>query len=290
MFEFCSDPKTLEGLTWFSCYVTTPKHMNLVWSVLVVFGLLAAVVPPVLALGFAGAMARQSRFAPLRVFGLGYTSLVRGVPDIVLFLFFPIFLDQMVEILRHLWLCPDVDTPFYAGNEFSVCREAKMPLGSAPQWAHQLWGFVLAVAAFAFVFGAFTANTLYGALQAVPKAQLETARAFGLTERQTFWRIQMPQMWVYALPGLSNLWMILIKATPLLFLLGVRDVVYWARELGGMKTQAYAYAHQDWRVWYFGALLGFYLFLTWGSQKVFDRLNARVGRGQATIGNEGAAT
>ena len=41
--------------------------------------------------------------------------------------------------------------------------------------------------------------------------------------------------------GLSNLWQILIKATPLLFLLGVEDVVYWARELGGAKTNIYAY-------------------------------------------------
>jgi polar amino acid transport system permease protein len=40
-------------------------------------------------------------------------------------------------------------------------------------------------------------------------------------------------MWIYALPGLSNIWMILIKATPLLFLLGIEDIVYWARELGG---------------------------------------------------------
>lgn len=284
MFEFCTDPKTLEGLTWLSCYVTTPKHLNLFYSVFVVFGLLAAVVPPILILGFAGALARQSRFALLRLVGVGYTSLVRGVPEIVLFLFFPIFLDQMVEIVRHLLICPGDGRAFYQGNEFSVCTDAKMPLGSAPQWAHQAWGFVLAVCAFAFVFGAFTANTLYGALQAVPKSQLETARAFGMTDRQTFWRIQMPQMWICALPGLSNLWMILLKATPLLFLLGVRDVVYWARELGGMKTQAYAYAHPDWRVYYFGGLLVFYLLLTWGSQKVFDRLQRRVGRGLATIG------
>ena len=88
-------------------------------------------------------------------------------------------------------------------------------------------------------------------------------------------------MWVYALPGLSNLWMILIKATPLLFLLGVEDIVFWAKELGGMKTQVYAYPHPDWRVWYFGALLVFYLALTWISQKGFDRLSDRVTRGMA---------
>lgn len=287
MFEFCADPGRLESARWLACYLTTPKHMNMYTSIGVVFALLACVVPPILALGFLGALARRSSFAPVRLLGLGYTSLVRGVPDIVLFLFFPIFLDQVVEMTRHLVLCPEDTTPFYTGNEFHVCDAAKMPLGSAPQWVHQLWGFTLAVAAFAFVFGAFTANTLHGALNAVPRAQLETARAFGMSERQVFWRIHVPQMWVYALPGLSNLWMILIKATPLLFLLGVRDIVYWARELGGMKTGAYAYAHPDWRVWYFGALLVFYLGLTVISERVFARLNARVGRGMATIGNAG---
>ena len=86
---------------------------------------------------------------------------------------------------------------------------------------------------------------------------------------------------VYALPGLSNLWMILLKATPLLFLLGIEDVVYWARELGGAKTSRFAYPHPDWRLGYFLALLVFYLFLTWISEKVFDRLKLRFGAGVA---------
>lgn len=93
-------------------------------------------------------------------------------------------------------------------------------------------------------------------------------------------------MWVYALPGLSNLWMILTKATPLLFLLGIQDVVFWARELGGQKTGHYEYPHPDWRVWYFLGVLAFYLTLTWTSQKVFDRLMVRMSRGQATSGGE----
>ena len=136
------------------------------------------------------------------------------------------------------------------------------------------------------VFGAFAANVLYGAMGAVPRAQLETAEAYGMTPRQIDRRILIPQMWTYALPGLSNLWMILIKATPLLFLLGVEDIVYWARELGGSKTSTYAYPHGDWRVWYFLALLGFYLGMTWVSQRIIDRMAARLSRGQATMAGE----
>ena len=94
-------------------------------------------------------------------------------------------------------------------------------------------------------------------------------------------------MWVYALPGLSNLWMVLIKATPLLFLLGVEDIVYWARELGGSKTTRFTdYPHGDWRVWYFGALLVFYLLFTRLSELALGRIMARLTRGQATMGGE----
>ncbi len=107
-----------------------------------------------------------------------------------------------------------------------------------------------------------------------------------MTRRQVFWRIHVPQMWVYALPGLSNLWMILIKATPLLFLLGVEDIVYWAKELGGAKTSRFTYPHPDWRVYYFGALLVFYLLMTWGSEKFFARLMRRLSHGQATLGGD----
>jgi polar amino acid transport system permease protein len=90
-------------------------------------------------------------------------------------------------------------------------------------------------------------------------------------------------MWVYALPGLSNLWMILIKATPLLFLLGIEDIVYWAKELGGIKTGVYDYPHPDWRAWYFAILMIFYLALTYVSQSVLDRLSNRLSIGQATM-------
>jgi len=139
---------------------------------------------------------------------------------------------------------------------------------------------------FALVFGAFAANVLYGAMQAVPRAQLETAEAYGMSASQVFRRILVPQMWVYALPGLSNLWMILIKATPLLFLLGIQDIVYWARELGGAKTGIFEYPHPDWRLYYFLFLLVFYLSFTKLSEVVLDRLSARLSKGQATAAGE----
>lgn len=261
--------------------------MSLYWSVLTVLLLLGITAPVALAFGFGGASAARSSFAPLRWFGKSYIAVVRGVPDIAFFLFFVIALDQAIEFLRHKAFCPDWSEPIRQGNDFVVCQAAKMPLGSAPQWVHESYGFTLAVLTFAIVFGAFAANVLFGAMRAVPRAQLETAEAYGMTPRQTFWRVLVPQMWVYALPGLSNLWMVLIKATPLLFLLGVEDIVYWARELGGTKTPRFTdYPHGDWRMWYFLALLVFYLCFTRVSEIVLDRVMQKLTKGQATSGGE----
>ncbi|MBQ4826926.1 MULTISPECIES: ABC transporter permease [unclassified Leisingera] len=287
MFSYCTDPSTLEGLSWLSCYLTTGKHLNLYISVFVVLTLLAITAPVALMFGFGAASAARSKFLPLRWFGMGYTSIVRGVPDIAFFLFFVIALDQAFEWMRHKVKCPEWDEPVRQGIDFVVCDAAKLPLSTAPQWVHETYGFFLAVLTFSIVFGAFAANVLFGAMRAVPRAQIETAEAYGMTSRQAFWRILVPQMWVYALPGLSNLWMVLIKATPLLFLLGVEDIVYWARELGGTKTARFTdYPHPNWHVWYFAALLVFYLCFTKLSEVALDRIMKRLTKGQATAAGE----
>ena len=283
MFEYCADPKALEGLSWLSCYVTTPKHMSFYSSFLVVMCLLALAAPLAMLFGFLGAIASRSSKNSIRILGKGYLAMIRGIPDIVFFLFIPIALDQAFEFLRHKILCPEFTEAVRQGNDFVVCKAAKLPLSTASEWVHDFYGFSLALLAFGFVFGAFTGNVLSGAMAAVPKSQLETGAAFGFSSKQIFKRILIPQMWIYALPGLSNLWMILIKATPLLFLLGIEDIVYWARELGGIKTGVYDYPHPDWRAWYFGVLMIFYLLLTYISQIFLDRLSTKLSIGQATM-------
>jgi polar amino acid transport system permease protein len=287
MFSFCADPASLDGLKWMSCYLTTGKHMSIYWSVLTVLLLLAVTAPTALLFGFVGASTARSQIAPISWIGKAYIAVVRGVPDIAFFLFFVIALDQLFEWIRHEVKCPDWTDSIWQGNDFVVCDIAKLPLGNAPQWVHETYGFMLAVLTFAIVFGAFAANVLYGAMRAVPHNQLETAEAYGMSRRQVYWRILVPQMWVFALPGLSNLWLVLIKATPLLFLLGVEDIVYWARELGGAKTARFTdYPHGDWRMWYFLALLVFYLIFTRVSEIVLDKVMLKLTHGQATLGGE----
>ena len=285
MFEYCADPKSLEGLVWLSCYLTSGTHMQFYASFGTVLLLLAITAPIALLFGFGGALAARSHVTPLRWFGKIYTSMVRGVPDIVFFMFVPIALDQLFEYLRSRVYC-DTSVPVRQGSDFVVCAAAKLPRATSPEWVHDTYGMFLAVLAFSIVFGAFAANVLYGAMNSVPRAQLETAEAYGMTRRQMNRRILIPQMWAYAVPGLSNLWMILIKATPLLFLLGIEDIVYWARQLGASKTSSFAYPHPDWRLYYFLAILVFYLLMTAISERVLRRLTRRLSKGQATLAGE----
>jgi polar amino acid transport system permease protein len=286
VFQACADPSSLDGLHWTWCYLTSGKHLDFYSSFGTVLLLLVVTAPAALLLGFAGATAARSQFILGRIIGKTYIAMVRGVPDIIFFLFFVIALDQAIEYLKFLAVCPAGSPSPWQGLEFRVCQEAKVPLGKSSAFWHAANGFSLASVTFAIVFGAFAANVMQGAMQAVPKAQLETAEAYGMSHAQVFRRILVPQMWIYALPGLSNLWMILIKATPLLFLLGVKDIVYYARELGGSKTQSYAYPHGDWRLIYFIGLLIFYLIMTKLSEGVLARLSARLSQGQPTAAGE----
>lgn len=270
--------------------MTTGKHMNLYYAAGLVLLLLAITAPVALLFGFGGALAARSGIRPLRMFGKVYIAIVRGVPDIAFFMFFVIALDQAFEWIRHKAKCPGWENQIWQGSDFVVCDAAKLPLNTSPQWMHETYGFLLAVLTFSIVFGAFAANVLYGAMRAVPQAQIETAEAYGMSRRQAFRRVLLPQMWVYALPGLSNIWMVLTKATPLLFLLGIEDIVYWARELGATASARFtSYAHGDWRMWYFLALLVFYLLLTKASEKFFDYMMARLNYGQVPAASPGAA-
>ena len=105
MFEICVDPEKLSGLSWLSCYITTPKHLNLFYSVGTVLLLLLLTAPTALLFGFIGAVMARSKILVIKVIGNSYISIVRGVPDIAFFLFFVIALDQLFEwVLKNL-LC-----------------------------------------------------------------------------------------------------------------------------------------------------------------------------------------
>jgi polar amino acid transport system permease protein len=121
----------------------------------------------------------------------------------------------------------------------------------------------------------------------VPHGQLEAARAYGMSRLQVLWRVHIRQMWIYALPGLSNVWLLLIKATSLLSLLQIVDFVTWAQRLGSANYSKIAgLVHPDWRWQYYLVLLIFYIAVTWLSERAFGAVTRRMQRGMPIVAQE----
>ena len=244
------------------------------------FTLIAALAGGAFALlfGLLGAGARLSGFWPLRGLGFVYTNMVRGIPDVLFILFFPLAFEQAVEALRALTLCSP-ETIAAQNGAWPPCAEANWILGT-PEY------LALASVTLGLVYGAFAANVMSGAMRAVAPGQIEAARAFGFSAADVFWRFRVRQMWAYALPGLSNVWMLVIKATSLLSLLQIADIVLWANRLGQPNfSRSAGVIHGDWRWAYYLVLFIFYIGLTYVSEKAFLSLTRRARRGMAIVGN-----
>jgi polar amino acid transport system permease protein len=261
-------------------YLTNGKH--LAWYASAQYTLLAAVFGALVALilGLGAAALRNSGPLPLRWLAAGYINIVRGVPDVLFFLFFPLAFEQLVEWVWAGQIC----TP-----EMLALNTGQWPPCDAANWRLTTVEYlIMASVSLGIVYGAFTANVIAGALRAVPLGQLEAARAYGMTKTQVLWRIHVRQMWIYALPGLSNVWLLLIKATSLLSLLQIVDFVTWAQRLGAANYSRVAgLVHPDWRWQYYLVLLIFYILITWLSEKAFSALTRRVQRGMPIVA-EGA--
>lgn len=258
-------------------YLTNGKH--LAWYSSVQFTIFAALAGGAiaLALGLLAAAARNNGPWPVRLIAAGYINAVRGVPDVLFFLFFPLAFEQAIELIWANQVCSPEMLATNPGH-WPPCPEAN--------WRLSTWEYLLlASVSLGIVYGAFTANVIAGALRSVPSGQLEAARAFGLSNMQVFWRVHVRQMWVYALPGLSNVWLLLIKATSLLSLLQIIDIVSWAQRLGAANfTRTAGLVHPDWRWQYYLVLLLFYILVTFLSEKVFAAATRRVQRGMPIVG------
>ena len=129
--------------------------------------------------------------------------------------------------------------------------------------------FGCGVFALSLIFAAYASQTLRGAIQAIPKGQWESGAALGLSKSYTFIHIIMPQVWRHALPGLSNQWLVLLKDTALVSLIGVDDLM---RQADLINTNT----HQPF-TWYGIAAL-IYLAVTLISQVGIRKLELRFTR------------
>jgi polar amino acid transport system permease protein len=253
-------------------YLTNGKHLG--WYASVQYTLAAMVFGALVALGLGliAAAVRNGGPLPLRWLAAGYINIVRGVPDVLFFLFFPIAFEQALEWLLSLQVCTPETLSLNTG-QWPPCDAANISFDKTQY-------LILACISLGIVYGAVVANVVAGALRAVPLGQLEAARAYGMTRMQVLRYVHIRQMWVYAMPGLSNVWMSLIKATSLLSLLQIMDFVTWAQRLGASNfSRAAGLVHDDWRWRYYLVLLVFYILVTYVSEKIFNVLNRRVRRG-----------
>ena len=101
--------------------------------------------------------------------------------------------------------------------------------------------FVAGVATIGFIFGAYMAETFRGAILAVPAGELEAGHAFGLSRSQVFFHILMPQMIRHALPSFGNNWLVLLKATALVSVIGLNDVVRRAGLAAGATREPFTF-------------------------------------------------
>ncbi|RDF01440.1 arginine ABC transporter permease ArtQ [Aggregatibacter aphrophilus] len=129
--------------------------------------------------------------------------------------------------------------------------------------------FGCGVFALSLIFAAYASQTLRGAIQAIPKGQWESGVALGLSKGYTFLHIIMPQVWRHALPGLSNQWLVLLKDTALISLIGVDDLMRQAQLINTNTHQPFT--------WYGIAAL-IYLVVTLVSQVGIRKLELRFTR------------
>ena len=166
---------------------------------LATFSLLFALV-----LGLLGALAKLFGNGFFRACAQAYTTLIRSVPDLVLMLLIFFGIQQMLNSLTDVLGFGQID----------------------------LDPFVTGVLTIGFIYGAYFAETFRGAFLAVPKGQLEAGKAYGMSNGQVFKRVLFPQMMRFALPGIGNNWLVVLKATALVSIIGLSDLVQVVQSAG----------------------------------------------------------
>ncbi|HQZ03161.1 MAG TPA: ABC transporter permease [Thauera sp.] len=195
-----------------------------------------------LAFGLAGASSKLSTQLLLRLPATAYTTIVRGIPDLVMMLLVFYGGQMGVNLVTDAlgWDYVDVN-PFVAG-----------------------------VVTLGFIFGAYFTETFRGAFLAVPAGQLEAGRAFGMSRWQVFRRILFPQMLRHALPGLGNNWQVMQKSTALVSIIGLSDITWLADQAGRTTREPFVF---------YLAVCVFYLVMTAFSGLAFRWLERRYSAG-----------
>jgi arginine/ornithine transport system permease protein len=215
---------------------------NLLEGARLTLGVALASLLLALLLGLIGAAAKLSASPWLRGAATVYTTLIRGVPDLVLMLLI-----------------------FYGGQIAVNALAQRFDIGYV-----DIDPFVAGVATLGFIFGAYFTETFRGAILAIERGQLEAGRAFGMSALTVFRRITMPQMLRFAMPALTNNWLVLVKSTALVSVIGLNDMMQKAGQAAGATREPFTFYLTV------GAL---YLAITSVSIAVLRKVDQRFSRG-----------
>jgi arginine/ornithine transport system permease protein len=195
------------------------------------------------ALGMLGATMKLSRSRTLKITANIYTTVIRGVPDMVLMLL--VFYGGQMAI-NHA-------APWFGWDDYIDINP-----------------FVAGVATIGFIFGAYLTETFRGAIMAVPAGQREAAIAYGMSTRQVFLRIVLPQMVRFAIPAFSNNWLVLVKSTALVSVIGLGDMMQRAGLAAGATREPFTF---------FSTVAVLYLLITTASIILLKALERRYSLG-----------
>ncbi|WBA09397.1 ABC transporter permease [Salinivibrio kushneri] len=168
-------------------------------------------------LGMLGALAKLSKFGWLRGIATVYTTVIRGIPDLVLMML--IFYGGQMLLNNSLYGINEWLNEYMAGQDPNHDWTSYLPdyIDVSP--------FIAGILTIGFIFGAYMAETFRGAIMAVDAGEMEAARAYGMSSSLAFRRILLPQMIRHALPGFGNNWLVLLKTTALVSIIGLDDMV-----------------------------------------------------------------
>jgi polar amino acid transport system permease protein len=171
---------------------------DLASGVFVTVSLALATLPVGLFIGFFVAVAKQSNEPSLRLAGNIYTTIFRGLPELVT-LFLVYFGAQIaLQNIVHLF---------------------------DPEATVEINSFISGMVALGVVFSSYASEVFLSAFRAIPRGQYEGGYAVGLTDGQTMRLVVLPQLIRIALTGLSNLWLILLKDTSLVSAINLADLL-----------------------------------------------------------------
>ncbi|MFC4625500.1 ABC transporter permease [Daeguia caeni] len=171
---------------------------SIAWGLVVTISLALATLPLGLLLGFLVALGKQSEERSMRLAANIYTTIFRGLPELLTL--FLVYFGASLGLQRFLAL-------------FGI--EANVEINS----------FAAGMVALGFVFSSYSSEVFLSAFRAIPRGQYEGGYAIGLSKWLTLRKVIFPQLIRIALPGLANLWLVLLKDTSLVSVISLSDIL-----------------------------------------------------------------